>query len=711
MLLLPMRRTYFSRICLLLAFFLLTGNLTRAQELQNTIDRLQKQITTLIASERAADIHVHEAATSRIDSLQQALGSMDADNKERYLQGLNDVLNGFIAGYTSQHIPGTQFPDLLSAYAQCVQAGKEDASIAPVIDRYPLETGNILVKNNAFAQNSGLQKAKELLVLKECRQYPDHILPLLSHNPGLPGTDALIVTAARNNPDQLYNYAAAHDSLASRIRSSRDSLVRLLVKMAAMKSGRQYFPFLDDLYRGKQTFAQINKSLQSKVKYYQLLVKTQISYAGRLMKGDTPLVMKTLTAKLQQTGRDEFLNTINGLHELPDATRFQKIKQLTPAQLYYLAVLQEEEMYTSSYTHGIYPLIFKKMKVPRGDSLLMLVNFDHFKKWIKMAANYNTLDHFLKTMDKDHAQLLMKAFVKGLEKTNNLEDAVDVANSYASMTDPALQQLVLGQVKENLDQAKASGQQRMTHIYQILYTLFQSMDPASQVDVAKTLGITPVYFLPNQSLRDSTGKIIIQQFFYGDDGGKTDYAEFVRSFSNSNWDVQSTSNWIAFTSKKGVPLTIYSNKPLDEQKNLDALAQKDLVQYLKYNHLKPSMVIHRGHSYYVNSTIEQLAPSAKLVMLGSCGGYQSLHQVLSICPQAQIIASKQTGTGNINQPMINTLIDSLRQGKDLDWPQIWNSFGKMFKGNSLFEDYVPPYRNLGAVFITAYQHMTATKKS
>ena len=42
-------------------------------------------------------------------------------------------------------------------------------------------------------------------------------------------------------------------------------------------------------------------------------------------------------------------------------------------------------------------------EIPSGDSLLMLVRFDHFRKWIKMAANYNTLDDFLKRMDKGNA--------------------------------------------------------------------------------------------------------------------------------------------------------------------------------------------------------------------------------------------------------------------------------------------------------------------
>ena len=70
-----------------------------------------------------------------------------------------------------------------------------------------------------------------------------------------------------------------------------------------------------------------------------------------------------------------------------------------------------------------------------------------------MAANYNTLDDFLKRMDKGNAEVLMKAFVNGLEKSNTLEDAVDVADSYASINDKALHDLILNQVQYNLNLA------------------------------------------------------------------------------------------------------------------------------------------------------------------------------------------------------------------------------------------------------------------
>jgi hypothetical protein len=130
--------------------------------------------------------------------------------------------------------------------------------------------------------------------------------------------------------------------------------------------------------------------------------------------------------------------------------------------------------------------------------------------------------------------------------------------------------------------------------------------------------------------------------------------------------------WVLVSSTKGIPVKIYSNKPLDEEKDLDADAQASLCDYLIDNNLEPSMVIHRGHSYYLPSTLEQLDNSAKLVLLGSCGAYQHLNKVLSICPTAQIISSRQTGSGYINAPMINIILDQLRQGKDLNWPSCGN---------------------------------------
>ena len=95
--------------------------------------------------------------------------------------------------------------------------------------------------------------------------------------------------------------------------------------------------------------------------------------------------------------------------------------------------------------------------------------------------------------------------------------------------------------------------------------------------------------------------------------------------------------------------------------------------------------------------------SAQVILLGSCGAYQNLDKILKICPSAQIIASKQTGSLNVNDPMISLILESLRQGKDLNWPLLWATLSKTIGGNGLFDDYVPPHKNLGALFIKAYK--------
>ena len=156
-------------------------------------------------------------------------------------------------------------------------------------------------------------------------------------------------------------------------------------------------------------------------KYYSLLVKTEIDYADRMRRRDTPLSIQAMQSKLADKAKEVYINVINGLHESPDNVRFRKIQNLSPEELYYLAVMTEDEIYTSSYVRGVYPRNMGTNETPRGDSLLMLVRFDHFKKWIKMAANYNTLDDFLKRMDKGNAQILMKAFVKKLDKQTALK--------------------------------------------------------------------------------------------------------------------------------------------------------------------------------------------------------------------------------------------------------------------------------------------------
>ncbi len=51
-----------------------------------------------------------------------------------------------------------------------------------------------------------------------------------------------------------------------------------------------------------------------------------------------------------------------------------------------------------------------------GDSLLMAVHGDYFRKFIKDDRERNKLEHFLGTMDKQNAGTVMKSFVLSISR-------------------------------------------------------------------------------------------------------------------------------------------------------------------------------------------------------------------------------------------------------------------------------------------------------
>jgi hypothetical protein len=102
-----------------------------------------------------------------------------------------------------------------------------------------------------------------------------------------------------------------------------------------------------------------------------------------------------------------------------------------------------------------------------------------------------------------------------------------------------------------------------------------------------------------------------------------------------------------------------------------------------------------------------MAPTARIVVLGSCGGYNNLSEVLNKSEDAHIISSKQVGTRTVNEPILEAINNTLIAGKDIEWLPMWRELEARFQndpaGKEKFEDYIPPYKNLGAIFIKAYR--------
>ena len=675
-----------------------------------------------LTRDEAVNLQITDALGRRVDELQQQIefdSTLNTNGKKRYLRGLSDALYGFDKAIGARTINPAQAPGLIEAFTKAMELDKKGQSIEPVIAASAYEIGIILVDCFSYApsENPGVKPSRLVLTRRYCEMHPGEIFNYLLSHPGLPFEDSLIIVAGHYNIERLYDFAAAGNELAWRIRNSKDSLVRTVAMLAGSKSGRLYFPFLDNLVKGKITTDDIDKVKDDDLNYYRLLVKTRLDYAARVLPPlcDTPLEMSALTAMLEKKGKQVFVNEINALHTVENpAIRFKILDPLTPEELYYLIVLSEDEIYTSSYL-GVYDRIFQRMKSPNGDSLLMAVHGDYFRKFIKMAAAYNKLEHFLGTMDKQNAGTVMKSFVIHLENAGE-EEAVDVADSYSSIVEksPALARFILDEVRWNYEKNVATGDKKGMIIYNLLQTLFESADSSKKIDLSAKLGIPPIYTVDRSSLTDDSGRVIEQVFFYGDKDkdGQNSYADYMSLFRprpkmRADWKITENPQWTTITSTHGHPVIIFANKPLLGDDDPDAKAQKALDDYLYDHHLKPTIVIHRGHSYHVKYTIEQMPATARIVVLGSCGGYNNLSEVLKISEDAHIISSKQVGTKTVNEPILRAINNTLLAGRDIEWLPMWRELEGSFKKDPVarerFDDYIPPYKNLGAIFIKAYR--------
>jgi len=679
---------------------------------QKRTDKLDGKTDGVLKFTPNEDINVQltDAVLRRIDELQLYIERIPADHnyKVGYLRGLKELLQEYQKQVRLKRTMAIYAPVLIESFDQCMGMIRSGRSTVPVYEGLPYQAAEMLV--TLFYTEKDLGDIKKAIFLKKAATDPKAILPELPAFEKEPFADSLLIVAAQLAPLEVYTYAQAVKSVqAQMIRRSADERVKTIARLSDKSNGTLFLPFLDEFMAGTLHIDSVSRVAGTPAAYYKLLVKTQIRYQQRITAGDTIMMAGTLTDMLKRQATDAFVNVMNELHDATEPVRFKVAEGLTPQEIYYLLVSTEEVIYTSTYTQ-LFKRMMDRTSGRRSDSLLMSVHMDRFKKFIKMAANYNRLDEFLKGMPELRGRQLMFAFTNGLEKTNSLEDAVDVADSYGSIVNPELKDFMKRQIRENYEQSVQSGNKRGGVIYRILNTLFQSSED-STINLSAELGIPSVYRVDHQSLADDSGHIVQQVFFYGDEDGVISYKNFMGMFqSKTDWEVTKGAEWVTIKALKGKPYTIYANLPLDYKQDLDQKAQEHLINYLTDNNIMPTIVVHRGHSYHLKYTIRQMMSSSRIVMLGSCGGYQNLAKILNVNEDAHIISTKQVGSYSVNEPILRSLNEYIRNGRNIEWIPLWDQVNQAVKqdpkASELIKDYVPPHKNLGALFIKSYRKMS-----
>lgn len=512
--------------------------------------------------------------------------------------------------------------------------------------------------------------------------------------------DIVVARCAPGNPKAILNYATSTAVERDIIRRNKDPYVKAIVRIAdSCTTPLRAVFFVEDMMKGTLSIAQINAMTADDDVYFKKMVELRPKYlSGNRRKSYDKEMAYNAT---------RFVFSMNELHEAADAVRFKSIEKLTAVELYYVMVYGSDDLYTSSFL-GCYNRLMARMKPKRGDEFLNDLNKDKFRTFIRLCANYNTLSPFLSSVKAANQPLLMRSFVSGLDSTSeqDLEGATDVANSFGSIQDSLLMGHIIDEIHQNRTKDSANKNIRGFRIYDILYTMLT----ASNDSITKKYGIPPITVMPYRQLANDSGIVYQQVFFFGDEDGKGVFNSYVNGFSPNDWKVKREDKWVEISSIKGKPVVIYANKPLDEPE--DEMAQNALQDYLDSLHIRPTIIIHRGHSYHLPGTLEHINYRHKVVILGACGAYQNLAAVLNASEEAQIVSTKQIGSGKINGPIIRAFNQRLLDGRDIDWVELWAQLGKQFSSpdtRDLFNDYVPPFRNLGALFLKAYRKMEMSK--
>lgn len=546
---------------------------------------------------------------------------------------------------------------------------------------------------------------KEFLCEELAKKDPSLLIRRLPEFINKPCADIVIAGAAKINPDEIFNYASSTNvSMKNAVERNTDPLVKTIVRIVQQsKAPLKAKTFLNDIHTGKLSIAEVDKITESPDLFFKNLVRLKIE--------NTTLGNASINSELEYRALRDYVRVMDELHEKPEAVRFKCIENLTPEALYYVIIYGQDEIYTSSFT-GAFKRLMEKMKPATGDEFLEKVNYYHFRTFIRMCAGFNRLDQFLATFTEEKKKEMLSSFIANLDKgkEDDLEDAVDVADAFGSIEDTAVSAYLKAEVRKNYELAYERRSKKGLQVYALLATLFDGAKDSLTNEVAeersKKLNLPPINYVPYGTLTNDSAAVVEQFFFYGDEDGKMSYASFLTNFKGPKWKITPSKYWVNITATSGKPITVYANLPLAEPE--DEEAQRALNKYMDDNNIAPSILIHRGHSYHLPTTLERLSEKTKVVVLGSCGGYHNLSTILSNSPDAQIISTKQTGAMAVNEPILRALNDNLSEGTDLNWVNMWKRLDGEFKGKtteSTFRDYVPPHKNLGAIFIKAYRRL------
>ena len=381
--------------------------------------------------------------------------------------------------------------------------------------------------------------------------------------------------------------------------------------------------------------------------------------------------------------------------------QFVSVANLNAVELYYLLVFGQEEVLRTTF-NGIFNKIFSERNSTNGWKLMAKAGQSRFRHFVRLCSDFNKMEGFLSSMSKLEWDDLAVRFVSNLEsEPDKLLEMVNVGDALGSIENQAVLQILRQTIESEYKRCALAGSAEGTAIYGLLQSLAQNQNRNFDGWISKWVehkNFPSITKVNQATLFNSHQQNIQQYFFYDDLDGRNSFKHFLEYYNGkSDWNIEEFEYFVKISSVFGNSVEIFANKPEHVESGCAAIEK-----LFKETGASPSVVVHRGHHHHTEKTLRNLNKAAKIVILGSCGGYHKIKLALEKAPEAHIVSTKYTGTMQINDPMLKMLNEQIRMGNDIVWATFWEQLAAEVGNNPLFYDYIPPHRNTGALFIRAY---------
>jgi hypothetical protein len=350
-----------------------------------------------------------------------------------------------------------------------------------------------------------------------------------------------------------------------------------------------------------------------------------------------------------------------------------------------------------------------KAETPPAASLLAFLDRTHnweLRDFAAAALAAHRFDGLLAVAGSE----VVDRLARGLDRSPDpLREAIRLAGIVdAAAGTPFLRQMA-AIVSQEFLRCRAASDPRGTTLYGLL---------AARLSLDSIGAPYLPFFQSSETLDTATlfgqANLCIQRhFFYDDDDGVRSFESFRQTYQRDPaWEIEDRGDYLRLTGRgpEGRRIEIFANVPIDchrpenRAREGEALRrQQAIAAALDARGLVPAVIVHRGHSFWVRQTLTYLAGTARLVILGSCGGTTEVHAVIEASHDAQVIATRGVGETEINDSLLKAVNDRiLTGGRIIQWSEFWPELSARLGRSALFRDYIAPNQDPGTVFLCAY---------